>query len=98
LRTSKELLKIESTWINEKIIYYISDVRDKKTNGKKLIGPLNGTVVGVSTNEAMIEDRLEGLDRRNSICFTGELFVSRDNGVDFDTPLVNNCSLKELTK
>ena len=52
---------------------------DKKSKGKKLLGPYKGTVSGVTNNEATIEDRLEGKDHRNSIDFTGCLIIVPDN-------------------
>jgi len=74
LRKSKELKEIEAAWLGRKVRFYEIDALSK-TRPSPLLGPYFGVVVGSTTNQALIEDRLEGNDYRHSIKFTGFLIV-----------------------
>ena len=93
MRRSKELKAIEKKYIGKRIKYYIVDVLDKKSGGRKLDGPYTGTVMGCTTNEADIYDRVEGLDHRNSIQFTGGLIVKPDDCIYDEYPWVNHTEI-----
>jgi len=93
LRESKELIKIEQQWLGKQVSYYLFDVLDRASHGKKLEGPFTGVVSGVTTNGAAIEDRLEGNTHRNSVKFTGCLIVRRDSSTREDEPWLDNVKL-----
>jgi len=92
MRKSKEYRKIESEWIGKKVTYFLQDVRDRKSSGGKLDGPFTGTVEGCSNNEAMIEDRLEGFNHRNSVASTGSLFVKDDDTFQIYDAAIIHCT------
>jgi len=91
MRESKEYQEKVSEWVGKSVVYFLQDVRDKRSGGQKLDGPFTGTVEGVSNNEAMIEDRLEGLNHRNSVSSTGELFVLNDETLQIHEPAIIHC-------
>lgn len=80
LRKSKELQRVERQWIGKRVRYYLMTLyRDGR-----LEGPYTGIVEAVTTNEAIIEDRLEGCNHRHAISFTGELIIKPDDGSRMD--------------
>jgi len=79
MKFSKEYKAVEKEWLGQKIKFYLQDVLDRKSDGHKLIGPFFGTVKGISNNEAMIEDGLEGCTHKDLINFTGFLIVESDD-------------------
>lgn len=70
---------MEKKWLGNKIKFFLPDVLDRKSHGHKLEGPFYGIVMGLSNNEAMIEDREEGHTAKDSIDYTGYLIVKLQN-------------------
>ncbi len=79
MRKSREFVAKEKEWVGKRVRYYLLDVLDKANHGKKLDGPFTGVVRGVTSNGALVQDRLEGNTGRNSVKFTGQLIVLRDH-------------------
>ena len=96
MRESKKLIAVEKEWIGKRVRYYLFDVLDKASHGKKLEGPFTGIVSGVTTNGAAIEDRLEGKTHRNSVQFTGCLIVQRDSSTREDFPWLEHVELIKI--
>lgn len=75
VRKSKQLISAEKKWLNKRVEYYLPTLnRDGSMDG-----PYTGIVNGVSTNESIIEDRLENTDGRTRASFTGTLIVLPDD-------------------
>jgi hypothetical protein len=81
LRDSIVLKNAIKMWVGKRVRYFLQDVLDRQSHGKKLTGPYFGTVMGLTTNYALIEDRLEGTTHRNSVSFTGMLIIQPDRRV-----------------
>ena len=96
LRESKDLIKIEKKWLGQRVKYYLFDVLDRASHGRKLEGPFMGVVSGVTTNGAAVEDRLEGKTHRNSVQFTGCLIVQRDSSTREDFPWLEHVELIKI--
>ena len=62
-------------WIGKHICYYLATMKRDRT----LDGPYTGIVAGISSNESIIEDPLEGHTHRSSVDFTGTLIVKPDH-------------------
>ena len=94
MRRSKELQKVEEQWIGQRIFFLIDALKRNITGEKNLMqGPFEGTVLGVSNNEAMITDRLEGLDGRNSVKSTGMLIVREESVAHDQYPYIEHCKI-----
>ncbi len=86
LRISKELEEAETKWVGKRVKYWILDVLDKKSHGRKLDGPYYGIVTSLTNNGSLVEDRLEGNTYRSFVKFTGQLIVQPDHRIEEDYP------------
>lgn len=83
IRESSSLRAAKKKWVGKRVKYWLRTLnRDRKK-----VGPYYGTVKGLTTNQALIEDRLEGYTHRNSIDYNGSLIVEPDDKDRNDFPI-----------
>lgn len=85
VKKSKALIAEEDYWRGQRVRYFVEDPLSRV---RRKDGPFYGKVLGVTTNESIIEDRDEGTDGRHRASFTGSLMIQADDKRLYDEEIV----------